>query len=179
MLSYTPPLIGTGPAENIEELAPVFSYLSSHSNKLYQEGYFLKLNDLDSSGKPNADRNWTECFAQLVGTVLSLWDAAALDAAGHDGEVPPTFINLADASIKMVSPASQPCRAPLTQSRSKPFRLVIKMCSRCKTSSQSLQPARTATSYISTHYIPSPSGPLESVCPCLNTLHCKNCTPVL
>jgi hypothetical protein len=37
-----------------------------------------------------------------VGTVLSLWDAAALDAAGHDGEVAPTFINLADASIKMV-----------------------------------------------------------------------------
>jgi CCR4-NOT transcriptional complex subunit CAF120 len=31
-----------------------------------------------------------------------LWDAAALDAAGQDGEVAPTFINLADASIKMV-----------------------------------------------------------------------------
>jgi CCR4-NOT transcriptional complex subunit CAF120 len=53
-------------------------------------------------GRPNTDRNWTECFAQLVGTVLSLWDAAALDAAGQDGEVAPTFINLADASIKMV-----------------------------------------------------------------------------
>lgn len=51
------------------------------------------------------DRTWTECFAQLVGTVLSLWDAAALDAAGQDGEVPPTFINLADASIKMVRPS--------------------------------------------------------------------------
>lgn len=101
------------------ELIPIFQYLNSHSNKLYQEGYFLKLNDLDTSespmskwdteadkklgGKPSADRNWTECFAQLVGTVLSLWDAAALDRAGQDGEVAPTFINLADASIKMVS----------------------------------------------------------------------------
>jgi CCR4-NOT transcriptional complex subunit CAF120 len=36
-----------------------------------------------------------------VGTVLSLWDASALDAAGGE-EVPPTFINLADASMKMV-----------------------------------------------------------------------------
>ncbi len=54
-------------------------------------------------GKPNADRTWTECFAQLVGTVLSLWDAAELDAAGQDGEVLPKFINLTDASIKMVS----------------------------------------------------------------------------
>lgn len=53
-------------------------------------------------GRPHVDRSWTECFAQLVGTILSLWDAAALDAAGHDGEVAPKFINLADASIKMV-----------------------------------------------------------------------------
>jgi CCR4-NOT transcriptional complex subunit CAF120 len=53
-------------------------------------------------GRPNQDRTWTECFAQLVGTVLSLWDAAELDAAGEDGEVLPKFINLTDASIKMV-----------------------------------------------------------------------------
>lgn len=53
-------------------------------------------------GRPSTDRNWVECFAQLVGTVLSLWDAAALDAAGEDGEVVPMFINLSDASIKMV-----------------------------------------------------------------------------
>lgn len=55
-----------------------------------------------TEGKPNPDRTWTECFAQLVGTVLSLWDAAELDAAGEDGEVLPKFINLTDASIKMV-----------------------------------------------------------------------------
>lgn len=34
----------------IPELAPIFSFLNSHSNKLYQEGYFLKLNDLDTRG---------------------------------------------------------------------------------------------------------------------------------
>lgn len=37
-----------------------------------------------------------------MGTVLSVWDAQRLDEAGEDGEVVPTFINLADASIKMV-----------------------------------------------------------------------------
>ncbi|EXJ91153.1 hypothetical protein A1O1_04262 [Capronia coronata CBS 617.96] len=89
------------------------SFLSSHANKLYQEGYFLKLNDLDTHGRPYVDRNWTECFAQLVGTVLSLWDAAALDAAGQDGEVAPTFINLADASIKMIQ--TLPTRNPDVQ----------------------------------------------------------------
>ncbi|KAL8708325.1 MAG: hypothetical protein Q9220_006800 [cf. Caloplaca sp. 1 TL-2023] len=99
--AYQPPLMEIG-QDVIAELQPVFSFLNSHSNKLFQEGYFLKLNDLDSHGRPNQDRTWTECFAQLVGTVLSLWDAAELDAAGQDGEVAPKFINLADASIKMI-----------------------------------------------------------------------------
>jgi CCR4-NOT transcriptional complex subunit CAF120 len=49
-----------------------------------------------------------------VGTVLSLWDAAALDTAGQDGEVAPTFINLADASIKMVSNPTLPTTGFLT-----------------------------------------------------------------
>lgn len=54
-------------------------------------------------GKPPHDRSWKECFGQLRGTVLSMWDAAALDDAEYTGaEVVPTFLNLADASIKMV-----------------------------------------------------------------------------
>lgn len=32
------------------ELQPIFSLLNSHANKLYHEGYFLKLNDLDTRG---------------------------------------------------------------------------------------------------------------------------------
>ncbi|PSK60635.1 hypothetical protein B9Z65_785 [Elsinoe australis] len=98
--TYSPATMDTG--DTLPELQPIFTFLNSHSNKLYQEGYFLKLHDLDSRGRPSGDRNWTECFAQLVGTVLSLWDAAALDAAGEEGEVLPTFINLSDASIKMI-----------------------------------------------------------------------------
>jgi len=101
MQTYQPPQMELA-QDTPPELQPIFSFLNSHSNKLYQEGYFLKLHDLDSRGRPSPDRVWTECFAQLVGTVLSLWDAAALDAAGEDGEVVPTFINLSDASIKMV-----------------------------------------------------------------------------
>jgi len=58
--------------------------------------------DWVTGGRPSVDRVWVECFAQLVGTVLSLWDAAQLDSAGEDGEVVPTFVNLTDASIKMV-----------------------------------------------------------------------------
>ncbi|KAM7190351.1 hypothetical protein V8F20_009746 [Naviculisporaceae sp. PSN 640] len=102
--TYQPPLMDVN-EETLPELQPIFNFLNSHTNKLYQEGYFLKLDDQDinsAEGKPNPDRTWTECFAQLVGTVLSLWDAAELDAAGEDGEVLPKFINLTDASIKMI-----------------------------------------------------------------------------
>ncbi|KAI1001685.1 hypothetical protein K3495_g6517 [Podosphaera aphanis] len=98
---HFPPLIDVEQT-TLPELQPIFSFLNSHSNKLYQEGYFLKLDDQNTQGRPNADRNWTECFAQLVGTVLSLWDAAELDVAGQDGEVLPKFINITDASIKMI-----------------------------------------------------------------------------
>jgi len=60
-----------------------------------------------AGGRPAADRIWQECFAQLVGTILSLWDASELDrvgpdAAGAETEVVPTFINLTDAAIHMV-----------------------------------------------------------------------------
>ncbi|SPJ79210.1 related to CAF120 CCR4 Associated Factor 120 kDa [Fusarium torulosum] len=101
VLAHQPPIMDIT-EDTIPELQPIFSFLNSHSNKLYQEGYFLKLDDQNTQGKPNPDRTWTECFAQLVGTVLSLWDAGELDAAGEDGEVLPKFINLTDASIKMI-----------------------------------------------------------------------------
>lgn len=116
--TYQPPLMEMN-QDTLPELQPVFTFFNSHANKLYQEGYFLKLDDQNSrksdwntnlllfshfvEGKPNADRTWTECFAQLVGTVLSLWDAAELDSAGQDGEVLPKFINITDASIRMAS----------------------------------------------------------------------------
>ncbi|CAL3964296.1 unnamed protein product [Diplocarpon coronariae] len=101
--------------DTLPELQPIFTFLNSHANKLYQEGYFLKLDDQNTHGRPNADRTWTECFAQLVGTVLSLWDAAELDSAGQDGEVLPKFINLSDASIKMIEalPTRVDSEAPL------------------------------------------------------------------
>ena len=60
-----------------------------------------------AGGRPAPDRIWQECFAQLAGTILSLWDASELDKANPDlqtgaADVVPTFINLTDASIHMV-----------------------------------------------------------------------------
>lgn len=60
------------------------------------------MTNTDAGGRPAPDRVWQECFAQLVGTILSLWDASELDKVGGDAEVLPTFINLTDAVIHMV-----------------------------------------------------------------------------
>ncbi|KAG8527069.1 uncharacterized protein KY384_008498 [Bacidia gigantensis] len=45
--TYQPPLMEVG-QDTVPELQPIFTFLNSHANKLYQEGYFLKLNDLDT-----------------------------------------------------------------------------------------------------------------------------------
>ena len=45
--TYQPPIMDLA-QDTLPELQPIFSFLNSHSNKLYQEGYFLKLHDLDS-----------------------------------------------------------------------------------------------------------------------------------
>lgn len=46
-ITYQPPATDTT-QDTLPELLPIFTFLNSHSNKLYQEGYFLKLNDLDT-----------------------------------------------------------------------------------------------------------------------------------
>lgn len=99
--TYQPPMMDVS-QDTLPELQRIFKFLNSHSNKLYQEGYFLKFHDTDSRGRPAPDRIWQECFAQLVGTILSLWDASELDKVGGDTEVLPTFINLTDAAIHMM-----------------------------------------------------------------------------
>ena len=43
--------------------------------------------DGNAGGRPAPDRRWQEYFVQLVGTILSLWDASALDQAGGETEV--------------------------------------------------------------------------------------------
>jgi hypothetical protein len=42
--AYQPPMMDVS-QDTLPELQPIFTFLNSHSNKLYQEGYFLKLDD--------------------------------------------------------------------------------------------------------------------------------------
>jgi hypothetical protein len=45
--TYQPPVMDIS-ADTLPELQRIFTFLNSHSNKLYQEGYFLKFHDTDA-----------------------------------------------------------------------------------------------------------------------------------
>lgn len=47
VFTYQPHIVDIA-HDTLPELQPIFSYLNAHANKVYQEGYFLKLNDLDA-----------------------------------------------------------------------------------------------------------------------------------
>ena len=47
IFSRNPPLM-EHTEDTPPELSPIFSFLNIHTNKVYQEGYFLKLNDQDA-----------------------------------------------------------------------------------------------------------------------------------
>lgn len=51
MQTYHPPLMDVND-ETPPELQPIFTLLNSHANRLYHEGYFLKLDDQDIRRHP-------------------------------------------------------------------------------------------------------------------------------
>lgn len=73
---YQPPLLEVE-KDTLPELQPVFTYLNGHSKKVYTEGYFLKLNDLNP-GTPlllhDSKLRWTPGFSEADrGKILDRW----------------------------------------------------------------------------------------------------------
>lgn len=85
------------------EMIPVLTLLASHGNRIYEEGYFMILSELNNEGEPIQDRKWTEVFGTLQGTIITMWDAVQLDA----GKYETTFINIADGYMRSVESLSQ------------------------------------------------------------------------
>ncbi|WFD34788.1 hypothetical protein MCUN1_001632 [Malassezia cuniculi] len=99
---------GRGPPLTFKnnELRNALSLQADQQQKLYMEGYLLVQHVTTVDGQPSTQRHesfseWTECFVQLTGTTLSIWDAHKLVAAG-DERVPPSFINITDAFVDFV-----------------------------------------------------------------------------
>ncbi|KAG5359830.1 CCR4-NOT transcriptional complex subunit [Yarrowia sp. C11] len=85
------------------EMIPILTLLAAQKERVYFEGYYMLLNDLNKDGKPVNDRKWVEVYGRLQGTVMSIWDAEELDR--HKGgltKLKPSYINVTDATFKSI-----------------------------------------------------------------------------
>jgi len=81
------------------EIRSVVSLTIAHAHKIYFSGPLIRRIERQPDGhKPTKDDGWTEVWAQLGGTTLSVWDMAEIQEASRQGkEVPPTYVNVTDA----------------------------------------------------------------------------------
>ncbi|CAM0138838.1 hypothetical protein VKS41_006292 [Umbelopsis sp. WA50703] len=101
-----PPNIATAPPD----MQSTLRLYESFNQKVYFEGYLQKMNDLTADGKPVMDRQWTQWYVELSGSVLTFWDAKDAQENQELGEMEittdepilPTYINITDSSVDIV-----------------------------------------------------------------------------
>jgi CCR4-NOT transcriptional complex subunit CAF120 len=86
------------------ELRSVLQLTVAHARKVYFSGPLVRRLERQPDGsRPAKDDGWTDVWAQLGGTTLSIWDMKAIADASKEGkEVPPTYINVQDAVSSIV-----------------------------------------------------------------------------
>lgn len=86
------------------ELRSVLQLTVAHARKVYFSGPLVRRLERQPDGsRPAKDDGWTDVWAQLGGTTLSIWDMKAIADASKEGkEVPPTYINVQDAVCSIV-----------------------------------------------------------------------------
>ena len=91
------------PASNPNPVHPEIRSLvqldAAHRRKIYYSGPLIRKLERQADGqKPHKDDGWVEIWAQLGGTILSIWDMKETREASLQGkEVPPSYINVTDA----------------------------------------------------------------------------------
>lgn len=81
------------------EIRSVVQLQNAHAHKVYFSGPLIRRIERQADGaRPSKDDGWTDVWAQLGGTTLSIWDMKAVEEASKEGkEVPPTYVNTTDA----------------------------------------------------------------------------------
>lgn len=81
------------------EIRSVVQLNAAHAHKIYFSGPLVRRIERQPDGqKPAKDDGWTDVWAQLGGTTLSLWDMRLIKEASKLGkEVPPSYVNMTDA----------------------------------------------------------------------------------
>jgi len=80
------------------EIRSVVTLTQALAHKVYMSGLLIRRVERMSDGQLSNDEEWREVWAQLGGTTLSTWDMNEVEEANEQGkEVPPTYVNVADA----------------------------------------------------------------------------------
>ncbi|KAJ7928929.1 hypothetical protein B0H13DRAFT_969709 [Mycena leptocephala] len=92
------------------EIRSVVQLTTAHARKIYFSGPLVRRIERQPDGqKPTKDEGWTEVWAQLGGTTLSIWDMKQIQAASAEGrEVPPTYVNMTDAFVHVLGSVTVP-----------------------------------------------------------------------
>jgi len=94
-----PPRISAGKTLH-PEIEQVVALTLAHSSKIYCSGPLSRKIERQSDGQPAKahEAGWSEVWAQLGGTTMSVWDMQAINKASQEGkEVPPTYLNVTDS----------------------------------------------------------------------------------
>ncbi|KAJ7158649.1 hypothetical protein C8R46DRAFT_396215 [Mycena filopes] len=92
------------------EIRSVVQLTTAHARKIYFSGPLVRRIERQPDGqKPTKDEGWTEVWAQLGGTTLSIWDMKQIQEASQQGrEVPPTYVNMTDAFVHVLGSVTVP-----------------------------------------------------------------------
>ncbi len=94
-----PPQISAGKTLH-PEIEQVVALTLAHSSKIYCSGPLTRKIERQSDGnaaKPH-EAGWSDVWAQLGGTTMSVWDMQAINKASQEGkEVPPSYLNVTDS----------------------------------------------------------------------------------
>ncbi|KAJ7126884.1 hypothetical protein C8R44DRAFT_779806 [Mycena epipterygia] len=92
------------------EIRSVVQLTTAHARKIYFSGPLVRRIERQPDGqKPAKDEGWTEVWAQLGGTTLSIWDMKQIQEASQQGkEVPPAYVNMTDAFVHVLGSVTVP-----------------------------------------------------------------------
>lgn len=109
--SESPPL-NQGPPLN-PEIRSVVALTVSHKQKIYYSGPLIRKLERQSDGQaPANDAGWRDVWVQLHGSTLSIWDMKEVKDASEQGkEVPPSYVNITEAFVKVLGSILQPATA--------------------------------------------------------------------
>ncbi|KAF8071834.1 hypothetical protein FPV67DRAFT_1411572 [Lyophyllum atratum] len=95
------------------EIRSVVQLTAAHAHKIYFSGPLVRRIERQPDGqRPAKDEGWSDVWAQLGGTTLSIWDMAKIQEASKEGkEVPPTYVNTTDAFVQVLGAVTTPATA--------------------------------------------------------------------